>query len=263
MFLRALAVLIALIAVSVALSYAFGAEVLAALGLILTQLKVVIAKTGAVTFKSIIVWLKAQGVNFAQVELVKRWFLKSILPLIVGATMQRRISEFLQRFLDGFRRRKEAMMTAYKSWPKSVQIVSALAVLVAMLVLTMTTMSVWLIIVSVQLPIWILAASGSLWTMLWKTAQKLLFRAFAFMQLYKIWDLIKRRLPESYLRRKRRFDYKVAKAVVKQRRLTVAQLHAQKNSFSMRWSLLKEYFRHRRPEPTADEIDEMVDEDGR
>lgn len=260
MFLRALAILFALIAASVALSFAFGAEVLAALGLIASQLKIVLAKVASVSWKGIIVWLKAQGINFARVEVAKRWFLKSILPLIIGAAMQRRIAEFFKKFVDGFKRRRDRMMAAYRSWPKHVRIVSVLAVIAGMLALTISTMSIWLILISVQLPIWIIAATGSLWHIVWRTIQKLIFRTLAFMQLYKVWGFLKKRVPETYLRRKRAFDFRVARMVVKQRKLTVAQLHAQKHGWAMRWSLLKAYFRNRRPSPTDEELDRMAED---
>ncbi len=260
MFIRALAILFLLIAASVALSFAFGAEVLAAVGLILSQLKIVLAKVGALSWKGAVVWLKAQGVNFARVEVAKRWFLKSLLPLIIGASMQRRISQLFDRFLTGFRKRRDAMMDTYRGWPKPVRIVTVLAAVAAVLALTITTMSVWLIVISVQLPIWIIAASGSLWQILWRFLQKLVFRTLAFMQLYRVWGALKKRLPESYLRRKRAFDFRVARMVVRQRRMTVAQLHAQKNGWSMRLSLLRAYFRNRRPTPTDDELDRLAED---
>lgn len=253
MLTRAVAVLAFLIAVSFGLSWALGGEALAALGLILVQLKIVFAKVGTISTKTIIAWVKAQGVNFARVEVAKRWVLKSLLPLIIGASLQRKIAAVFGKFLEGYKRRKEALMANYHSWPKPVQAIAIACSLLAILAMSLTTMSVWLFIFSVQLPIWILAASGSLWKMLLGVVQKLLFRTIAFMQLYKIWGFIKKRLPESYLRKKRQFDFKVARIVVRQRKMTVAQLRAQKDSLGMRVALVREYFRHKRPD--ADDTD--------
>ena len=252
MLTRALAILMLLVLASLSLSYAFGAEVLAALGMIFVQLKIIFGKLGAVTAKSVVVWLKAQGVNFARVEVAKRWFLKSLLPLIIGASMQRRISAWVSNFAEGVRLRKAWLMAHYQDWPPAVKVIAILCTLFAILALSLSTMSLWLLIFSVQVPIWILAATGSLWRMIWLTIQKLLFRTIAFMQLYRIWGFLKRRLPDSYLRRKRQFDFKVARIVVRKRRMTVAQLHAQKDGLAMRIALIREYFRHKRPERTID-----------
>ncbi|NIP18307.1 MAG: hypothetical protein GWM87_09240, partial [Xanthomonadales bacterium] len=89
---RALALLILLCLASVALSAYFGAEILAALGAILAQLKIIGAKLSAVSSRTVLLWLKAQGINFARIEIGKRWLTRSLIPLLIGAATQRRIT---------------------------------------------------------------------------------------------------------------------------------------------------------------------------
>ncbi|MEM7613556.1 MAG: hypothetical protein AAF245_00845, partial [Pseudomonadota bacterium] len=115
MLIRALALLIVLIGVSLGLSFWFGAEVLAALGAVIAQLKVIIARTMAISSQTILVWLKAQGLNFARVELAKRWFLKSLVPMLIGAANQRRIANFVQAYTSFAKARFGEMMDWYRA----------------------------------------------------------------------------------------------------------------------------------------------------
>ena len=258
MLIRALAILMSLIAVSMALSFYFGAEVLAALGAIIAQLKVVFGRVMALSSKTIFVWLRAQGINFARVELAKRWFFKSVIPLAIGAAAQRRITEIVGYLREGIRVRFDAMMARYRALPLSLRILLILIAMTATVAVTMTSLSLWLILFSVQVPVWILAGLGAVWQMLWQSVQKLVFRTLAFMQLFRLWGVLRDRVPPAYLQRLRRFNFRVARVVVKNRRLTVAQLHNQKHSWGMRWALLREYFRQQRPEgPTKAEYAAM------
>lgn len=258
MILRALALLVLLAGVSATLSWWSGAEVLAALGLMLTQAKVVGAKLLAVGGRGALGWLKAQGINFARVELAKRWVLKSLVPLLIGAANQRRIAAAVQALREATRARYEAMMAWYAALPRRMRILAIAVAMAATLVLAVTTMSLWLVLFSVQLPIWIIAAVSASWQFLWRYLQKLAFRTIAFMQLDRVWSLLRRQLPASYLERKRRFDYRIARMVVRRRRMTLAQLHAHKHGLRMRLALIAEYFRHARPDtPSAAEMKAM------
>lgn len=69
------------------------------------------------------------------------------------------------------------------------------------------------------------------------------FKAVAFLQLAWLWRLVRRVLPESWLERKRRFDYRVARAVIRRRRMTIRQLADRKDSLPFRIGLLIDYFR--------------------
>ena len=64
-----------------------------------------------------------------------------------------------------------------------------------------------------------------------------------FFQLKWLWRGISRILPASWLERKRRFDYRVARAVIRRRRLTVKQLAEKKDSLPFRMGVLVEYLR--------------------
>ncbi|WP_112323837.1 hypothetical protein [Oceanibium sediminis] len=255
---RAIALLLLVASASVALSLIFGAEVLAALGLMLTQAKVVLGKVAALSGATLVNWLKAQGINFARVELGKRWFMRSLLPMVIGAATQRRIAAFVKTYMAHVKLRYALMMDWYRSRPRAMRIVLILIAMFATLALAVTSMSLWLLLFSVQLPIWIIAGVSAFGAMIWQTLQKMLFRTLAFMQLYSLWGFLRRRVPRAYLQRVRRFNFRIARIVVRRRRMTVAQLHAQKDSLAMRWELAREYFRHRRPDqPSAEEFRSM------
>jgi len=247
MLLRALAILVFIAGLCLGLSYWFGAEILAALGLAVQQAKILFARLATISAGGVASWLKAQGINFARVELGKRWFFKSILPLLIGAALQRRISITFRSFVRRVKFRYRTMQRWYKMQDRLMKIVLISIVVGATLALALSSMSLWLFVFSVQLPLWIIATIGAFWQVIWRSLQKLVFRTLAFMQLYRAWGLLRDRLPESYLRRVRRFNFRIARIVVKRRRMTVSQLHASKHSWGMRWALLQEYFRHKRP----------------
>ena len=247
MFLRAIVLLAIVAGFCAGMSYWFGAEILAALGIALQQLKIVIAKIATVSASGIIAWLKAQGINFARVELGKRWFMKSILPLLIGAALQRRINLYFRSFIRKVKFRYRRMQRWYKAQDIAMKVVLIALVVASTLALALSSMSLWLFIFSVQLPFWIIASIGAFWQIIWRSLQKMVFRTLAFMQLYRVLGFLRRRMPESYMRRLRRYNFRIARIVVRRRRMTVAQLHAQKDGWAMRWALVREYFRHRRP----------------
>lgn len=256
MLLRATLILVALIALSVGLGLMVGNEVLAALGAMLAQAKVILGKAASLSGAAVLTWLKAQGINFARVEIAKRWFLKSLIPLVIGAAAQRRIANAVGAYVAAFKARSGAASARFKAQPLWIKAAAIVAMLVATAALTMSTLSLWLLVFSVKLPIWAYAGLGAAWQFVWTYLQKLIFRTVAFMQLYRVWGWMRKKLPRSYLERKRRFDFRLARIVVRRRRMTVAQLHAQKHGLKMRLALLREYFRHRRPEtPTREEMD--------
>jgi len=142
------------------------------------------------------------------------------------------------------------------------QLVAALIVIFATLALSVSSIGLWVILFSVKLPFMIAAGVGALWRMLWTTLARWLFKLIAFLQLGWAWKWVRRRLPASYLDQKRRWDFRVARAVVRRRRMTVRQLHEQKDSLSLRLSLIAGYFRQARPEmPDPEEPD--ADHSGR
>jgi hypothetical protein len=69
------------------------------------------------------------------------------------------------------------------------------------------------------------------------------FRAAAFLKLSFVWKGLKRLLPASWMERKRRFDYRVARSVIRKRRMTLAQLEERKDSLPFRMGLLVEFLR--------------------
>ena len=247
MLIRAIALLVLVAGGSIALSLLFGAEVLAALGLLIAQIKIIFGKIFSLSLTGLMPWLKAQGLNFARVELAKRWFMKSFLPLLLGAATQRRIATLMAEFKTRASARYAAMMDWYYGLPRPVQIIAVLIILFATLALAVTSISLWLLLFSIQLPLWIIAGLVALWNMTWLSVQKMAFRTVAFMKLYRVWGALRARIPESYLARKRRFDFRVARMVVRQRKMTLAQLEQGKTSLALRWALIRAYFSVERP----------------
>lgn len=247
MFWRALFLLLLVAAASIALTYVFGAKVLLALGLILTQLKVLWAKLAAVELPAILVWLKTEARLFLRIELIKKYLMSSIMPMMLGSAIRRRIELFVARYKAAVTSRYQALMGWYGGLDPVVKILAALIVLFATLGASVSTLGLWLILFSVKLPFWLIAAGAALGRMFWASLTKTLFKTIAFLQLGWAWRLIRPRLPAAYLERKRRWDFRVARAVVRSRRLTLAQLHAQKDSLGMRLALIRAYFSQPRP----------------
>lgn len=258
MFWRAILLLVLVASASIGLTFLFGAKVLLALGLILTQLKVIGSKLLAIEIPAVLIWFKAQAALFFRLELLKKWVMTSILPLLMGSVLRRRIETFLTRYKTAIRLRYDAMIAWYGRLEWYEKLIAALIVVFASLGLSVSSLGLWLVLFSVKLPFWLIAGLAAFGKMFWGSLTKGLFKAIAFLQLGWAWKLIRKRLPESYLDRKRRWDFRVARAVVRRRRLTLRQLHDQKDGLSMRVALIKGYFRQPRPDLT---LDQDVDED--
>ena len=240
---RALLLLLIIGSISVGLTMYFGNEVLVALGLILVQLKIVAKKLVSVELPAVLAWLKAETSMFFRVELLKKWAMTTALPLLVGNAILRKIEQTLTRYRSGIRAQYDAMCAWYNALDWHVKIVATLIVLFATLGLSVSSIGLWLILFSVKLPFWLAAAIGSFTQMTWLTIRKMAFKTVAFFQLGWLWRFIARRLPEGYLERKRRLDFRMARIVVRRRRLTLRQLAQRKDSFSLRWAVIRQGWR--------------------
>lgn len=252
MFWRALLLLILVAGASIALTFAFGAKVILALGLILTQLKVIGQKLIGIEIPSVLIWLKTQANAFFKIELLKKWVMTSIVPLMMGPALRRSIDRFIGRFKTRLSSQYDRLMTWYRGLEWYEKGVAALILLFGFLGLSVSTLGLWLVLFSVKLPFWILAVTATVGKSLWSTISKTTFKTLAFLQLGWVWKLIRKFLPADYIDRKRRWDFRVARTVVRQRRLTVRQLHESKDTLSMRWALLKAYFSTERPDIVQD-----------
>ncbi|MEL7343733.1 MAG: hypothetical protein AAFN59_02610 [Pseudomonadota bacterium] len=248
MLIRALALLVIFVAISVALTMYFGVEVLVALGLILTQLKVLWKSVLGLELPSALVWLKSQAGAFLRIELIKKWFMSSLLPLLVGPILLRRLTRFIARYRVRLGQRYTALLAWYAGLEWYEKVLATLVVLAATVALTVSSLGLWLILFSVKLPLWVVAAFGALWKSTWTSAQKMLFRAVAFLQLGWLWRWISRLLPQRWLRRKKRLDYRVARSIVRQRRTTLRQIETGWRSIGLRWALWREKRRQSRQE---------------
>lgn len=246
MFWRALAILIVVGSVSVGLTLYFGQDVLVALGLILVQLKVLAKKLVSVELPAVLSWLKTETSAFFRVELIKKWMMTTALPLLIGKVMLRKFDAWIGRYREALSRQYGSLMGWYDGLATHEKVVATLIVVFAMLGLSVSSLGLWLILFSVKLPFWLVAAFTSLGKMTLATVQKMAFKAFAFFQLGWLWRMVRRRLPEGYHERKRKLDFRVARAVVRRRRLTVKQLAERKDSLSLRWAVFRESRRQRR-----------------
>ena len=245
MFNRGIVLLIAAILFSVAATIYFGQEVLIALGLILTQFKLIAKKLATVELPLVLAWLKTQSSTFFRIELIKKWLTTTLLPLLLGKAVLRRIAAFTMRYRRAIRLRYVRLLRWYRGLSRLEKVVSALIILFATLALSVTSLGLWLILFSVKLPLWIVAVVTALGKMVWTSVQKMAFRAAAFLQLSLLWKGLRRLLPASLLERKRRFDYRVARTVIRRRRMTLRQLEARKDGLPFRIGLLVEYVRGR------------------
>lgn len=241
MFIRAFALLFAVIALSLAATLYFGHEVLIALGLILTQVKIIAKKLAMVEVPMILAWLKVQTSAFLRIELIKKWVMTTLLPLLVGSAVLRRFAAFLARYRSAIRRRYRRLLLWYGRLRPAEKLITGLIMMFAMLTLSVTSVGLWLILFSVKFPLWIAAAAAALWRMTWVSAQKMAFKAVAFLQLSWAWRFVKRLLPRAWLERKRRFDYRVARAVIRRRRMTVRQLATRKDNLAFRFGVMADY----------------------
>ncbi len=243
MLLRPLALLVVAIALSLAATLYFGHEVLIGLGLILAQMKVLAKKLATIELPLILAWLKTQTSAFFKIELIKKWITTTLLPLLLGKALLRRIAAWLGAYRAAISRQYLLLMRWYRKLHPVEKAIAALAILFATLALSVTSLGLWLILFSVKLPLWIAATAAAFWRMVWVSVQKMTFKAVAFLQLSWAWRLLRRLLPASWLERKRRFDYRVAHAVVRRRRLTIRQLADRKDSLPFRLGILVDYWR--------------------
>lgn len=243
MFLRPLALLVLAIGLSLAATFYFGNEVLIALGLILTQFKVIGKKLASIELPLILAWLKTQASAFLKIELLKKWLMTTVLPLVLGKALLRRIAAWTAQYRQAISRRYRHMLRWYRRLHPVEKVLATLAILFATIALSVTSLGLWLILFSVKLPLWIAAAVAAFARMTWLSIQKMTFKAVAFLQLSWAWRLLRKVLPASWLERKRRFDYRVARAVIRRRRLTIRQLAERKESLPFRMGILVDYWR--------------------
>lgn len=251
MLARALLILVLVAALSIGLTWYFGETVLLALGLILVQIKLVAKKLTTIQWPSVLIWLKTEAQSFLQVELLKKWLMTSVIPLVLGSAILRRIDQFFDSYKTAVRAQYDGMLGWYAELRWYEKAVATLILLFALLGLTVSSLGLWLILFSVKLPLWILAALASLWQMTWVSMRKLAFKTVAFVQLSWAWRGLSRMLPKSYLERKRRLDFRVARMVVRQRRMTLRQLSERKDTLRMKFAVWSARFRPRDRGPTG------------
>jgi hypothetical protein len=147
------------------------------------------------------------------------------------------------RYRRAVRLRYVRLLRWYRRLSNGEKLLAAGIILAATVGLSVTSLGLWLILFSVKIPLWIAAVAAAFAKMTWTSVQKMAFRAAAFLQLSLLWKGLKRLLPSSFLEWKRRFDYRVARTVIRRRRMTLKQLEARKDSLPFRLGLLVDYLR--------------------
>lgn len=243
---RALCLLVLVITASVLLTLMLGHEVLLALGLIATQIKLLIAKASSLKLPTVLAWLKTEAHLFFRVELIKKWVYSSLVPLVVGSAILRRLKLWMAGYIDAVRSRYRAMIDWYGRLGRAEKVVATLIVVFATLALTVSTLGLWLVLFTVQLPLWVLAAAAAAGKSVWLSARKSLFKTLAFFQLGWLWRLIRGRLPKDVLEKKRRLDFRLARRVIRSRKMTLRQVTAGKDGLALRLALIRARLRGER-----------------
>lgn len=207
----------------------------------MTQAKLIMKKIGMVEPPAVLAWIKAHAEVFFRIELLKKWFMTTLLPLFLGKAVLRRIAAYLDQHRAAVRRRYMRLLRWYRGLHPVEKVVAALIILSATVGVSVTSLGLWLILFSVKIPLWIAAVSASLWRMVWLSVQKMVFKALAFLQLRWLWRGVRRVLPSSWLAWKRRLDYRVARAVIRRRRMTVRQLAERKDSLPFRLGIMVDF----------------------
>lgn len=252
MFVRALAILIIVIAASLLLTWHFGAEIVLALGVILTQAKLLWGKVLTFQLPSALTWFKSELATFFRIELIKKYVYSTFLPVLMGASLRRRIGLLMRRYMGAIKARFDALMAWYRALDWKIQVIATLIVISATLGLSVASIGLWLILFSVQLPFWLLAFLGATIRSVGQSMGKYAFKTVMFLQLGWLWQIMKRQLPPEYLERKRRFDFRLVRRVVRQRRMTLRQLEAGHKSLFLRLALLRAYIGARKPAPPTE-----------
>ncbi|MDA8586227.1 hypothetical protein N9L47_08110 [Rhodobacteraceae bacterium] len=242
MFARAFALLFLAITASVAATLAFGEDVLFALGLILAQSKLIVKKLTLIKLPAVLTWIKAQASAFFKIELMKKWIMTTLLPLLLGKALLRRFAAYLGRYRQLVRRQYMGLLHWYRDLHPVEKVVAALIILCATVAVSVTSLGLWLILFSVKLPLWIAAVSTALWKSIWVTVQKMTFKTIAFLQLNWLGKAAVKVLPASWVAWKRRLDYRMARAVIRRRRMTIRQLAERKDSLPFRLGLMAEFW---------------------
>lgn len=238
---RAVFILVLVIGLSLAATLYFGRDVVIALGLIAVQIKLLAKKLSMVEWPAVLVWLKTQAQLFLRVELIKKYITTTLVPLIMGRALLRRITAGLRLYIDAVKARQAALMTWFRGLSGIERALAWAILLVATLGLSVSTLGLWLILFSVQLPLWLVAGAATLGRMVWASLSKSLFKMLAFLQLKWLWRGLRWLLPRRWLDAKRRWDYRVARAVIRRRRMTVRQLAARKDDLPFRIGVLVAY----------------------
>ncbi len=241
MFLRTFLLLLLAIAASVGATIYFGESFIVAFGLLLVKLKLLSKKIAVLDLPVILAWLKLQAGAFLRVELAKKWVMTTLIPLVVGKVTLRRIAEFISGYTRALSDRYDAVLRWYGDLGWVEKSLAAAIVILATLALGVSTVGLWLVLFSVKIPLWLVAVAATTGRMIWASVQKTVFKTLAFLQLRWLWSFLRRLLPAGLLRWKRKLDYRIARAVIRRRRMSLRRVAERKDSLPFRMGLMADY----------------------
>lgn len=241
MLFRTIILLLLAIAASVGATLYFGESVIVAFGLLLVQLKLLSKKIALVDLPVVLAWLKLQSGAFFRIELIKKWIMTTLVPLVIGKATLRRFAGFIRGYTSALKDRYDSLLNWYGNLNWIEKSLAAAIVILASLALGVSTVGLWVVLFSVKIPLWLIAAAATVGRMIWASIQKTVFKALAFLQMRWFWSLIRRLLPTRLLRWKHRLDYRIARAVIRRRRMSLRQLAEKKDSLPFRMGLMADY----------------------
>ena len=241
MLLRTVLLLVVMIAASVGATLYFGESVIVAFGLLLVQLKLLSKKVALLDVAAVLAWLKLHAGTFFRIELIKKWVMTTVVPLMVGKAALRRLAGFIRSYTAILTDRYEALLKWYGDLNWIEKTLAATVVIVATFALGVSTLGLWLVLFSVKIPLWLAAAAAALGRMVWVTVQKTVFKTLAFLQLRWLWAFLRKLLPARFLRWKHKLDYRIARAVIRRRRMSLRQVAERKDSLPFRIGLMADF----------------------
>ena len=117
----------------------------------------------AIELPAVLVWLKTQAALFFRIELIKKWIMTTVLPMIMGSALRNRLDALFKRFKAAAADRYSRMMDWYRGLEWYEQVVAALIVIFATLALSVSSIGLWVVLFSVKLPFMIAAGVGAIW----------------------------------------------------------------------------------------------------
>ena len=161
MFFRAGVILQVVSVIAISFTIYFSYDVLVALGLILMQAKVVAKKLVRVELPFVPGVTQGCKLDVPSYRVAEEMADDTALPLLVGKALLHKLDTFLSRYCDTICSQCDGSIGCYNALGWYVKVVATLIVVFATLGLSVSSVGLWVILVSVKLPFWLVAAFSS------------------------------------------------------------------------------------------------------